>query len=164
MHNWINIADLIEIRRKSIELGYASGKKPEADPLRDGFKGFVYKDGEWEARDSYTGYFRSWGEESVRFKNLPVWVCLYGGGMTDKYLGDSELAHRTFEFLKFVLITQTAMDKFNPRGPNGLRDGDWFYENEFIGDITKFRGSEAIKNKNEIVFTHDFIGGLVGAR
>jgi len=40
-------------------------------------------------------------------------------------------------------------------------DNNWKYLCKWHGNITKFEGHEKILFKKEIVFTHDFLGGLI---
>ena len=138
---------------------YAGGG-PENDPETPGFKELEYEEGDWHYRDSYCGFFQSWGREVVWYKNKPVWVSLYGGGMEEKYRTDGEFTHHAFQFLKKALSAGEKQKAFQPRGPKALQDGEWKYVCNWNGDIKKFSGREEILYKNEIVFTHDFIGGL----
>ncbi len=138
---------------------YASGGG-EVESWRNGFRELEYTDGNWYYRDSYTGFLRSWGQEVIWHKNKPVWTTLYGGGMSDDYM-DGNFANETFAFLKKVLSAGDKVTKFQPRGPKSFQENDWIYNCEVQGDITKFNGHEFIKFKGQIVFTHDFAGGLV---
>ncbi len=83
--------------------------------------------------------------------------------MTDKYKGNGEFADQTFGFLKKAMSAGDKASSFQPRGPKTFTDGDWSYQSKLEGDIVKFEGSESISYKGEIVFTHNFIGGLVVA-
>lgn len=126
-----------------------------------GFTELEYTKGDWRYKDSYTGFFRSWGREVVWHRNIPVWNCLYGGGLIKGFHQDKDFALKTFNFLKKVLSTGDRQNSFQPRGPKTISDGDWKYNCKVIGDITEFRGDEEIKYKNKVVFTHHFFGGLV---
>lgn len=137
---------------------YAGGMK---GVVEDGYVKLKHVRGEWSYEDRYTGYFRSWGHETVFNKGKPVWVQAYGGGMEEKYIEDREFAHGTFEFLKKALKSGEKHTQFQPRGQNSFKDGDWEYHCTISGDISRFRGSEEIRFKGEKIFTHDFVGGLV---
>lgn len=136
-----------------------AGDGAEAESQRKGFKELEYRDGDWHYRDSYTGFFRSWGQEVIWYQDKPVWNSLYGGGMVEKFHGDREFAKRTFEFLRKALRQKES--KFQPRGPEKFAENGWQYECKMQGDIKEFQGSERIVYKGDIVFTHDFIGGAV---
>lgn len=138
---------------------YASGGGA-VDSWRQGFTELEYRDGDWYYQDSYTGFLRSWGQEVVWHKDKPVWTCLYGGGMSDDDM-DVELANKTFEFLKQALSEGDKETHFQPRGPKDFRMGEWQYHCEVTGNIEKFQGHEYISRDRTIVFTHDFVGGLV---
>lgn len=133
----------------------------EVGPGEDGFEELEFKEGKWCYKDSYTGFFQSWGREVVWHNKKPFWTQIYGGGMTAKFQSDSKLANRTFDFLKKVLSAGEKKKEFQPRGPKSFSDGDWYYSCEWKGDITKFGGREKILFKKEVVFTHDFFGGLI---
>ena len=142
---------------------YAGGGD-KTESKEPGFIELEYKEGDLYYKDSYCGYFQSWGRETVWFEGKPLWTQIYGGGMTEPYLNDDEFAHTTFTFLKKALSDGEKENDFQPRGPSSFKDGDWGYACEWEGDITRFKGSETITFKGEIVFTHNFIGGLVLAK
>lgn len=138
---------------------YAGGGG-ETKPWRKGFKELEYGEEGWYYRDSYTGYLRSWGQEVVWHNDIPMWTCLYGGGMTENHM-DSNFADETFAFLKQVLSAGDRETIFQPRGPKEFSYGKFKYECRFKGDISNFSGNEFIYYDNETVFTHQFYGGLV---
>lgn len=126
-----------------------------------GFKELEYKEGPFYYRDSYSGFFASFGQEVVFYENKPVWTQLYGGGMQSEYRADKEFAHQTFDFLKKALSHGEKIDSFQPRGEKNFKDNEWEYSCDWSGDITKFKGDEEIFYKNKLVFTHHFFGGLI---
>lgn len=136
---------------------YVVGGKREEKPERDGFIEWVYSEGDFEYRDSFTGYYRSRGMEVVREKGVPVWSSMYGGGMIE---GREDLAERTFDFLKKAMSAdEEDFDSF--RGPQNFIDEDWEYRYKQEGDINEFHGYEEIHHKGEMVFWHRIIGGKV---
>lgn len=104
---------LVAFINKAAKATYAGGGKPEKYPERTGFTEMVYRDGDFYYRDSWTGYIRSRGMELVRYKDEPVWSCLYGGGMIE---GHEELTDDCFEFLKKAMMTKDA-ESLSVRGP-----------------------------------------------
>lgn len=149
--------ELLVFLDKAGKATYAGGGKYEEHPERLGFSELVYTEGDLSYRDSYTGYVRSWGEEIVRYQNRPIWISLYGGGMT---AGHEALANETFEFLKKALsVKEEGM--FSPRGPKILEDGVWKHTYIQEGDYDNFSGYQEIYYKGELVFWHRIIGGLV---
>lgn len=152
------LAELNGFLGRASKATYAGGGG-EVESWRKGFKELEYRENDWYYRDSYSGFLRSWGQEVVWHNDKPVWTSLYGGGMTEKHMG-SDFANETFVFLKKVLSVGDKETVFQPRGPKTLDDGRWQYKCELEGDITKFKGHESISYDNEVVFTHDFFGGL----
>lgn len=144
---------------------YAGGG-PNLDPdkAENGMKELEYGNpkGEWYYKDSYAGFFQSWGREVVWHKGKPLWCQIYGGGMQKNFSNDKKFTHRTFDFLKKALSAGEKIDSFQPRGPKEYTEGHWKYECRMEGDITRFEGKEMIKYKNKIIFTHIFSGGLFG--
>ena len=126
-----------------------------------GFTELEFKEGDFFYRDSYAGFFQSWGREVVWYKGKPVWNSLYGGGMVKEFYGDEQFAHETFTFLKKAMSAGAKIEKFQPRGPQEFKEGEWGYKCEWEGDVEKFSGDEAILHKGNIVFTHHFFGGFV---
>jgi hypothetical protein len=139
---------------------YAGGGA-SVTPWRKGFKELEYKDGDFYYRDSYTGYFRSWGQETVWYKDEPIWTARYGGGMTDEHQDDKDFADKTFSFLKNAMSAGEKVSQFQPRGPKEFTKDNWSYICNVDGDMSKFSGNESISFNGEIVFTHQFIGGLI---
>ncbi len=139
---------------------YAGGG-PEVDPEGPGFTDLEFMEGRWSYRDSYTGFSRSWGRETVWLDGKPFWSQLYGGGMAESFKHDKKFEHEVFDFLKIALSSSEKKGRFQPRGPRRLNKGDWKYACAWKGDITKFIGSEKILFKGKTAFTHDFLGGLI---
>jgi hypothetical protein len=154
---------LNEFLEKAALVTYAGGG-PGVDPEKaeKGMKELEYgnKDGEWYYKDSYGGFFQSWGREVVWHNGKPFWVQIYGGGMEQEFFDNVEFTHLTFDFLKKALSSGEKSNAFQPRGPKNFKDGGWSYSCEWQGDISKFKGSEVIKYEGKRVFTHEFDGGL----
>jgi len=138
------------------------GKSVDPEQAEKGMKELEYgdKNGKWYYKDSYSGFFQSWGREVVWYDGKPFWAQIYGGGMQSKFSEDSEFTHRTFDFLKKAMLVGDKKNKFQPRGPKLFKQGEWEYRVKMKGNIKKFKGSEKITYKGKIVFTHDFSGGL----
>ncbi len=138
-----------------------AGNSGYAKPINKGFKEMEYRENDWYYRDSYCGFFKSWGKETVWFKEKPVWVQNYGGGMNTEYQGNESFAKRTFSFLKSALAAGKKSEVFQPRGPKQYKKGNWRYETDLDGGIQKFNGFEKIFYKDKLVFTHRYFGGVV---
>ena len=72
---------LFEFIDRAGKATYAGGGKNEEKPQRPGFFELLYREGNLEYRDSYTGHSRSGGQEVVRLNGKVVWWSGYGGGM-----------------------------------------------------------------------------------
>lgn len=154
----IDLKQLAKFLVKAKVQTYASDGK-EIEPQRPGFKELEFKEGDWEYRDSYAGFFFAPGQEIVRFQGKPIWTMAYSGGMNKKYHGDIEFARKTFSFLKEAL--KQAREERPFRGPEKLEQDDFVYIDNSEGDITCFKGTEKIIYQGEEVFKQDYIGGLV---
>ena len=77
----VDLKILNKFLERAADATYAGGGERERDPERQGFVELVYEEGDWNYRDSYVGFARSWGTELVRYQGEPVWNTLYGGGL-----------------------------------------------------------------------------------
>ena len=66
----------------------------------------------------------------------------------------------TFSFL-VKAMSQKPTVEFSARGAEHFDDGDWCYTYEQSGTIEDFDGFEVIQFKDEIIFTHKIMGGLI---
>lgn len=135
---------------------YVGGGQPEKKPQRPGFTELIYSQGNFSYRDSYTGFTRSRGMEVVCYQKVLVWSSAYGGGMM---VGNEKLAKQTFNFLKKCMLAPKDFESF--RGPCSFKDGNWEYKYTQEGDIEEFHGYEEIYFKEELVFFHRIIGGII---
>jgi len=153
----LNLEELAKFLVKAKVQTYAGDGK-EIKPQRPGFKELEYKEGDWDYRDSYSGFFMAPGQEIVRFRNKPVWAMAYSGGMIKDYK-KLLLAKRTFSFLKEALALVPLNAPF--RGPKKLTKKNWKYINSIKGDLTDFKGNEKIYHNNKLIFEQNYIGGLI---
>ena len=140
---------------------YAS-KDANVKSQRKGFNELEYKNRKFYYRDSYVGFYRSFGQEVIYYDDKPVWTCIYGQGMKSNY-HQFEFAINTFNFLKTCLAKDEQITDFVPRGPRYNENDEFQYKSDWIGDIRNFEGKEEILKKanQQIVFTHIFFGGLI---
>lgn len=162
MKNTVNLKILAEFLVRAKKETYA-GNGSEVEPERPGFKELEYKEGIWTYRDSYTGYSCAPGQEVVRIngQDVPIWTMAYSGGMEPIHLGDWRITKDTFSFLKDML---SRVDISAPyRGPVGKTSGEdgWSYTNRVVGNIIRFNGREEIRKDSELIFSQEYIGGLV---
>ncbi len=155
----IDLKTLAEFLIKAKKVTYASGSEANIPAQRPGFKELEFKEGEWEYRDSYSGFFRAPGQEIVRFRGVPVWSMSYDGGMLEEFWGNEAFAKQTFSFLKKALMSVPIQKPFG--GPENLKEGDYEYIMDVEGNITSFKGTEKILFKGKVVFVQHFMGGLI---
>jgi len=160
----INLEELAGFLVKAKKATYA-GDGAEVESQRPGFKELEYKEGDWEYRDSYVGFFLAPGQEVVRFQGKPVWIMSYSGGMRENHQENEKFAHNVFAFLKKALSNVPKNKPF--RGPQNFDEGELFKKGDFRyfnfieGNIENFSGLETITYKGEEVFRQKYIGGLV---
>ena len=148
---------LFDFIQKAGRSTYATSGADSTSYEEGGFKTLRYTEGDYEYIDTYTGFFRSRGQEIVRLKGQPVWIASYGGGMVEE---NFDFAMETFGFLKKAFLTdEPQFQTF--RGPQSLKEGDWEYKYKQDGDIQEFSGYEEIYFKGKLVFYHRMIGGII---
>ncbi|MCX6808214.1 MAG: DUF5680 domain-containing protein [Candidatus Berkelbacteria bacterium] len=154
----IDSGQLKEFLFKANANGFA-GDAQKILPQRPGFTELEYREGDWTFRDSYAGHFFAPGQEIVYLKDNPIWAMAYSGGMKFELHKDSDLAYKTFVFLKEALL---HMDKDKPfRGPSNFKKEEWYYISHLKGDLYDFLGNEKIYYQNKLVFEQNFIGGII---
>ncbi len=158
----IDLEELTNFIVKAKKNGYAGGG--EYLRLKDGSKIFTFQEKDLHYEDRFWGSIQAPGREVVRFKDengQGIWFMAYSGGMHPEHWGDKRLSHLTFEFLK------NALRKIDPKSPfRGLdeyKNVNFIYETWAEGDFQRFSGKEEIISKKleRIIFSQDFIGGLV---
>jgi len=159
----INLEELAEFIVKAKKKCYAGNGKKSVLP--DGSKLLTFQEGNFHYIDNYSGFYQAPGSEVVRWQKSDgqkIWQMSYSGGMKYKFWNDEKLAKNTFMFLKVALLQVTPEKPF--RGPLYFCNQDFIYKNSSKGDVTRFRGTEEIKDgdfKPRVVFLQDYIGGLV---
>ncbi|MBI2105609.1 hypothetical protein HYT56_02095 [Candidatus Woesearchaeota archaeon] len=143
----------------------------EEEVMEDGSKKLRFDDGRLFYEDNYSGFYHAPGTEIVRWgnnKGQRIWQMSYSGGMETKFWGNRRTAKDTFAFLKKALSKVSIERPF--RGPEPTFKADGFlYVARTEGDITRFKGCEAIGPDEELhefsflnrLFTQDYIGGVV---
>jgi hypothetical protein len=167
------LVDLAEFLVKAKRNTWA-GDGQEVEPQRPGFKELEFKDGDWEYRDSYTGFYSAPGQEIVRFQGVPIWHMVYSGGLlrakdydafkcydTPKPIFSSE---EIFNFLKEAL--RNVSEDHPYRGPFEYHNDHTllFYHSEYTGEIINFVGSERIVSSDDwsgLLFKQNFMGGVI---
>lgn len=150
----IDLFNFIDLAQKST---YPAGLPPLEKSERADFIEWKFAQGDWTYRDSYTGFIRSVGQETVRYKDEIIWANSYTGGMTE---GNEDLAKITFNFLKEA-ISQDENEFQSVRGPRLFEKDNWKYMYNQEGTLDNYTGYEEISYEGELVFFHRTIGGVV---
>lgn len=157
--------DLEDMKRFIIEAkknGYAGRKEKVREA--DGSKTFAFQKGNFYYADNYAGSYQAPGTETVRWqkeKGQRIWQMAYSGGMSPEFWGNEKLAEQTFEFLREALMKGDS--EYPLRGPPHYSSNGFVYMMKARGDIRRFSGDEQIieREPNRIVFSQEFIGGLI---
>lgn len=153
--------DLLEDFLRNATLATYAGDGIRFTTEKRGFYDLEYAEGDFYYRDSYAGFLSSHGQETVWYRDRPAWMCSYAGGMVGSKTDDVDFAHNTFVFLKMALQSGKSGETFRPRGSESFGDVDWEYVNDYSGDVSRFSGHEEIMFKSELVFVHDYFGGML---
>ncbi|HEX2908678.1 MAG TPA: DUF5680 domain-containing protein [Phototrophicaceae bacterium] len=100
-----------------------------------------YAEGDFSYRDLYYGGYFFVGQETVHFRQRPVWSMAYSGGnpaeLIGKYPGD--------EFSQFLRAVLRQLPAEHPyRGPAAMQSGLFSYQNQIEGTFDHFWGHEII--------------------
>jgi Domain of unknown function (DUF5680) len=134
----------------------AGGAKDQ--PSRPGSRDLSFREGDWTYRDSYFGGTDFLGQETVWFKNEPVWSMIYYGYILRPDLIDGNRAAQT---LRAALSTETSvgrlLDNFEWSGPHG------HFSISSEGTVEHFKGRETITVNGIPAYALDYMGGLIKA-
>ena len=137
---------------------YASGKK--AVKLIDGSERFTFEEGDLKYQDTYFAFDNQFdgaffGTEIVWNKGKMCWCMNYYGQVNSP----DASTHNVYSLLRKAM---SAVSKDKPfRGPAHLKEGDFEYIDESIGDINQFRGTEKILHKGMEVYRLEYHGGKI---
>lgn len=146
---------------KAKKATYASGKKGEKLP--DCSEKFSFSENRFKYVDRFYGGERFGGREIVFYDDKPVWFIGYYGGL---HLVDDQNGEIYAFLRKALLLVGTPPEnpcaKILPvRGPERFKEGDFVYENNAIGDLKRFQGSEVIWKKSNRVYILEYSGGIL---
>ena len=163
----INISEkeLTDFIYRSKLLGFA--KTDNKVSQSDGSSLYSNRELPWLYTDTYCGNTIERGFEDVHYNMVLVWSMQYRGGYYVPYWGKAETMSA---FLKEALL-QTPKE-FPIRGPEEFSsdkfsfegetiEGNFLYHNQWEGNIGHFLGREFVYFNSDLVFYHDYIGGIV---
>lgn len=150
----MNTVDIKEFLARANRAGYGN---PDSKVVNesDASHTITFSENEWIFRDNYFGGEPFGGREVIFYKEKPVWMMTYYGGITNN--------NKDSEEIYFVL--RKALLAFPPemplRGPDSLKVAGWEYKNKVIGDFNWFSGEETISYKGGEIYSAKYQGGLV---
>ena len=138
---------------------YASqGDAASNAPLLLGSKQLEYREAPFFYRDVYFGMSFFVGQETVYFRERPVWSMSYSGGVIPEITGSDEL-RRIYAFLRHALQQVAYERPF--RGPQIYHEGSYRYLDATQGDVGRFRGEEIIFRGDKQIYQLRYGGGIL---
>ncbi len=128
----------------------------KAASSRPGSHDLAWSDGEWRYLDSYFGGTDFLGQETVWFRDEPVWAMNYYGHILAPELIDGERAGTTIKAALSALYREGRfLGGFEWTGEHGT------YLDRNQGDASHFKGREIITVGGRDAYELDYFGGLV---
>lgn len=151
-------SDLIDFIVLAKRATYAAPEQNAfVDPILPGSYQLEFRKGPFFYRDIYFGSDFFIGQETVYFNKIPIWGMCYAGGVNNEI--DQEQCPELYSFLK------TALRQVDPsapyRGPEEYRLGKYAYTNRFLGQISRFSGSEMISIHEIPLYQLHYSGGIL---
>jgi len=148
----------VELERFIVDAKRATyvGDGVASEPSRIGSHDLVFRQGDWLYRDSYFGGVDFLGQETVWFQRRPIWAMNYYGYILRTDLIDAVRAGATIKAaLSAMYAEQRFLGGFDWSGPHG------HYVDRSTGDVTHFKGHEAIVVAEVEAYALDYFGGLI---
>ena len=134
------------------------GDEASVVPLVPGSKQLEYYEAPFFYRDIYFGMTTFAGQETVYFRERPVWAMSYAGGILTESTRPDEV-HQVYAFLRQALQLVAYERPF--RGPQTYRSGSYRYLDTTQGEIARFRGEEMIMSGNKRVYELRYAGNTL---
>ncbi|MES3005982.1 MAG: DUF5680 domain-containing protein [Patescibacteria group bacterium] len=132
---------------------YASGDDSIKKKQPDGSTTIEYESGAYKYHDNYFGGEPYGGREVVFLNDKPLWMMVYYG------LVHEGANKEVYGFLMESLSNTTVDMPY--RGPVLFEKGELKYENNLVGDVDNFSGTERIFRNEQCIYEASYIGGLV---
>jgi hypothetical protein len=155
----IDLKELCKFLVKAKKATYASGDAAKNIIESDMSSTLTFEDGDWRYCDNYFGGEPFGGREVVFFKNQPVYMMVYYGGVAERVADIKEV----YKFLRAALMLVPKGKPF--RGPRKHMADDFEYLNTYEGEIDNFFGEETIKLADgKEIYRAKYSGGFVNQR
>jgi len=144
------------VRAKKVT--YASGGDEYAvTPALKNTHQLEYLDGNLLYRDIYYGGLHFIGMETVFHEDLPIWGMSYYGSVLPNS-SDQQISGMP-SILKAALRAVPLKAPF--RGPPSYQEPPYSYQNEIVGEISCFHGTETISFSDQVIYRLFYSGGKV---
>jgi hypothetical protein len=145
---------LVEAKRKALP-------SSDATTMRSSMPGVTlleYAKGDYSYKNTYFGFERFSGQETVFHKGKPIWGMGYSGGLVDHFMWDLQ-PQWVYAVLRTAL-SQVSED-MPYRGPSQYEYFGFEYINHPIGHLAEFIGEEIIKYRDAMVYHLWYVGGYI---
>lgn len=134
------------------------GDNASVPPLLPGSLQLEYREPPFFYRDIYFGMASFVGQETVYFREHPVWSLSYAGGVVPEIHTRNEV-RAIYAFLRQAL--QLVAYERPYRGPQFYHADTYRYLDASQGDITRFHGEEMIMSGGKRVYELHYNGGML---
>lgn len=154
---YIDLNDLSQFLFDSNQAGYATGEEKQWIKETDGSTTIPFSKGSFSSHDNFFGGEPYGGRLVVSLEGHPVWIMVYYGRVEPTADTDA-----VYKILRQALMHMPSNAPF--RGPSDLSLGSLQYINQWTGNVEKYQGTESIYEKDVLLYTANYMGGLVDQR
>jgi len=153
----MNKETLIQFLIDSNKAGYAGGEEKKWIKESDGSTTIPYEKGDWRSHDNFFGGEPYGGRIVVYYEKKSVWMMVYYGWVLTGIAPDP-----IYAVLRNAL--KNMPDKAPFRGPKELKDEEYTYINNWVGDVERYLGEEQIIHGEQVIYKANYMGGFVDQR
>lgn len=117
-----------------------------------------YSRGLYSYKNTFFGFERYSGHETVHYDNRPIWGMGYNGGLINHFMWDLQ-PQWIYAVLRAALAQVTEELPF--RGPLAYEYYGFEYINHPLGHLAEFLGEETIKYRGSTVYHLWYVGGFI---
>ena len=147
---------LVEAKRNATPIPLPAD--PGAGGLMPGAMQLHYSRGLYTYRNTYYGFERFSGQETVHYNGQPIWGMGYSGGLVNHYMWDLQ-PQWIYAVLRAALGLVSEELPF--RGPLSYEYYGFEYTNHPLGHLAEFIGEETIKYRGGLVYHLWYVGGFI---
>lgn len=137
--------------------GYATGEEKQWIKEENGSTTIPYSKGAFSSHDNFFGGEPYGGRLVVSLEGKPVWIMVYYG-----WVEQTANTNNVYATLRSALKEMPVEAPF--RGPSELVLGSLRYTNQWTGGVERYQGTESIYEKDVLLYTATYLGGLVDQR